>query len=383
MVTVLTPNQINRTFQLRMGLLGKSAFPTSGDADEPPQIVTPDMPEKPNLHGGKKPHQFTMDEQEYTALYSEGSALYQRKEYARAIEAFSKANDITVDKPNPNILIDRADCYIQIGQPELALADVNKVLTESKNNPRAILTKAEAYFSMGEFEFALVFFERGLSIRKDMSGFRDGVTKAKHAILDAIHGENVFQPNPNYATSRPRKPLVQTRELPQEDQEQTSEEALQKKQQDYQKLLPEKVPPLASTEEKENYLGELSLDYDFLRELQSELNDPQYQSKEGEKENEEMKKIVDSTLQYLQQRGAFWSQQGRKDAEEEQNNKSATKSREATANKSKSATITSPKKTRTSEQRATRTSKNQQPHYEMSKLQQYESKYPSKTQKEE
>ena len=382
MVSVLTPSQINRTFQLRMGLLGKSAFPPSGDPDEPPTVVMPNMPEKPNLHGGRKPHQFTMDEQEYTALYSEGSALYQRKEYARAIEAFSKANDITVDKPNPNILIDRADCYIQIGQPELALADVNKVLSESKNNPRAILTKAEAYFSMGEFEFALVFFERGLSIRKDMSGFRDGVTKAKHAILDAIHGENVFQPNPNYATSRPRKPLVQTRELPKEEHESSPDEQTQQ-QQDYSKLLPEKVPPLASTEEKENYLGELSLDYEFLRELQSELNDPQYQSKEGEKENEEMKKIVNSTLQFLQQRGAFWSQQGRKEESTESNEDgNKTRSRGNTA-KSKSGTLSSPKGTTTSEKRASRTTKGQQPHYEMSKLQQYENKYPSKTKKEE
>ena len=378
MVTVLTPQQLNRTFKLRMGLLGKSAFPVSADSDEPPQIILPDLPGKPQPLGDKKTRQYTVDEQEYTALYSEGSALYQRNEYARAIEAFSKANDINVDQPNPNILIDRADCYIHIGHPELALEDVNKVLSENKNNPRAILTKAEAYFSMGEFEFALVFYQRGLNIRKDMSGFKDGIAKSRHAILDAIRGENVFQPNPNYATSRPRKPLVETRSLPPQETDEPKEET--KPQKDPTKLLPEKVPPLASTDEGENYLGELTLDYQFLEELQSELNDPDLNTeKDGEKEDAEIKKIVSGALDYLKQRGAFWSQQGKKaPAPTEKTSGNATN---RSATKSPSASQSLKKSTKT--KRDATVSKSQKPHYEMSKLQQYESKYPSKKNEEQ
>ena len=61
-------------------------------------------------------------------------------------------------KEDPNILIDRADCYIQVGQPEDAIRDVDTVLKDNEKNPKAILTKAEVYFSIGDFEFALVFF---------------------------------------------------------------------------------------------------------------------------------------------------------------------------------------------------------------------------------
>ena len=90
MVSILTPQQLNRTFQLRMGLLGKSAFPASGDSDEPPQIAVPNLPGKPGPLGGRKARSYTVDEQEYAALYSEGSALYQRNENARAKKHFRK-----------------------------------------------------------------------------------------------------------------------------------------------------------------------------------------------------------------------------------------------------------------------------------------------------
>lgn len=368
MVSVLTKSQLNRTFQLRMGLLGKSAFPSSGDADEPAQITLPNLPGKPEPIGGKKARQYTVDEQEYAALYSEGTALYQRNEFARAIEAFSKANDLTVEKPNPNILIDRADCYIQIGMPELALADVNRVLSENKNNPRAILTKAEAYFSMGEFEFALVFYQRGLLIRKDMSGFKDGVAKAKHAILDAIHGKSVFQPNPNYALSRPRKAIIQTKTMSKAETEEVEEEE-KKPKADTSKLLPEKVAPLTSTDENEKYLGELSLDYEFLEEIKAELDDPNSCDKESEKEDNEIKKIVDGALDYLKQRGAFWSQQGKKSQAGGETSERSTKT------PTNEKTRKSPKA-----KRDATAAKSQQPHYEMSKLQQYENKYPDATQ---
>lgn len=361
MVSTLSNKQLTETFKKRMELLGKSAFGPTGD-EEDGGAAPVQKPKGRNLPKWTKEN---AQEQEYKALLSEGMALYRRNEYQRAIEAFTKASDQSPDNTDKEILIDRAYCYIQIGKPELALEDVNKVLQDQPKNPRAILMKAEAYFSMGEFEFALVFFQRGLSIRKDMSGFRDGVTKSKHAILDSINGEDLFQPNPNYATSRPRKPLVEVKERSAPPEDQPAEGDTQKKKEDVTRLLPEKVAPLQTTDSKSNFLGELSLDYEFLRELQSELeNSPQAvgeAAEHGKKEDEEIKKIVDDALDYLDQRGAFWSQQGRK---AEDDAKEGTKKRASTGSLKN--------ETKSSKQR---TSKSKTAHYEMSKIQQYEAKY--------
>ena len=354
MVSLLSNKQITQTFKKRMELLGKPATISTGEPGE--EVVKVET--KTN---GRKNEKWTREDianQEYKALLSEGMALYRRGEYHRAIEAFTQATEKSNDRQNENILIDRADCYIKIGNPEKALLDVNQVLSDysdkDKPNPRAILTKAEAYFSMGEFEFALVFFQKGLALRKDMSAFKDGVTKAKHAILDAINGKNLFQPNPNYAISRPRKPLVEIieRSLPKESDD--------NKQKDLAALLPEKVAPLSVTQEKQCFLGELSLDYDFLIELRSELSDPNRNELDdhGKKEDEEILKIVEDAIQYLDQRGAFWSQQGSKTLPQEM--------KEKTNKNSLTRTTESP------------TKKNKTAHYEMTKFQQYEGKYGNK-----
>lgn len=345
----------NQAYRLRLQytsqLLGKELVTRNPDDDEGEEVEA--QPKK------KVSNPITREkvlELEYKALVSEGSTLYRRNEYHRAIDAFTKALD--KQKDDPNILIDRANCYINIGQPEDALRDVNEVLAANPENPRAILTKAEAYFSMGEFEFALVFFQRGLAVRKDMSAFKDGVTKSKSAILDSINGEQPFQPNPNFALSRPRKALVQ---VPTDRKQTTTNTVTEQQLSETAKLLPENVLPLSSkaSEEQPSFLGELSLDYEYLCELREELS--QYQSQEGEcqekqgaKEDAEISKIVDDGITFLSQRGSFWAQQGSSEAAKEtQTMKRKTKSRSASK---------------------------QKPHYEMSKIEQYEAKYgtPSK-----
>ena len=260
--------------------------------------------------------------------------------------------------------------------------DIDNVLKNNPNNPRAILTKAEAYFSMGEFEFALVFFQRGISIRKDMSAFKDGITKCKSAILDSINGENLFQANPNYAISRPRKALVQVskdksaeeKSNPQQDEEKLLQT---------QALLPEKVVPLTASADKNLYLGELQLDYDYLLELQEEVTNTGTEDEYSKKEDEQISKVVADAILYLDQRGAFWCQQGgNKDNKDdasaaqskilqitgEKNNRGSTRSSQKLA----SNASRSPAASASKGQRSGKTA-----HYEMSKIQQYEAKYGS------
>jgi tetratricopeptide (TPR) repeat protein len=343
----------NKTYEERLKhtshLLGKDQEVTK--IDEETGEVT--IVKKKNT--GKPITKEDAQQLEYKALVSEGATLYQAKEYRRAIEAFTQAMER--QKDDYSILIDRANCYIGIGQPEDALKDVNNVLNHHKDDPRAILTKAEAYFSMGEFEFALVFFQRGHSMRRDIPGFRDGITKCRSAILDAISGEPVFQANPNFAESRPRKALV---EVPPED-DSTQKQADPEKLRKTAELLPEKVEPLSTASGQKEFLAELSLDYEYLLELKAEVLSTGTEEQLGKKEDEVILGVVEDALAYLEQRSAFWSQQGSSGADAQQGSPQGTKS-------SKGG---SPSKT-SKQAAASKTA-----HYEMSKIQQYEDKYGS------
>jgi tetratricopeptide (TPR) repeat protein len=285
---------------------------------------------------------------EYRAIVGEGRGLFHAKEYRRAIQAFTEAMEKS--KEDPNVLIDRANCYTRVGQPEDALKDIDLVLREHPTHARAILAKAESYFSMGEFEFGLVFFQRGASIRADIVAFRDGITKCKSAILDSINGIEPFQANPNFAVSRPREPLVP---VPPEAWEPKPEDA--EKKNATAALLPEKVEPLSSTVQVKDFLGELALDYAYLLELRQEVTDPAVEDEYGKKEDAQIAGVVNDALAYLEQRGAFWSQQGGGETEGESPKKSEVGS-----------------STRAS---ADRTTRSKTAHYEMSKIQQYEAKY--------
>ena len=128
---------------------------------------------------------------------------------------------------------------------------------------------------------------------------------------------------------------------------------------------------LQATENKENYLGELSLDYDFLIELQQELKSPQVNTtEERKKQNEEIGEIVSDAIEYLNQRGSFWSQQGTH-AKAENDDDDLDQTPKTTRTRTTRSPSASKKSARAQSSRGP-------PHYEMSKLQQYESRYPSK-----
>ena len=368
------PNE-NQAYKLRLEaarkILGKDQEIIKIDEETGEQVVV----KKKNLNPISREDAQNL---EYKALVSEGGTLYRAKEYRRAIDAFTLAME--KQKEDQNILIDRANCYIQVGQPEDALKDIDNVLRSHPNNPRAILTKAEAYFSMGEFEFALVFFQRGISIRKDMSAFKDGITKCKSAILDSINGENLFQANPNYAVSRPRKALVQISKDKSADLEKTNPQQDEEKLMQTQALLPEKVVPLTASADKNLYLGELQLDYDYLLELQEEVTNTGTEDEYSKKEDEQIAKVVADAILYLDQRGAFWCQQGGNKDNKDDASTAQSKIQQITGEKKTRGSTRSSQKLTASRTTAGSTSKGQRgktAHYEMSKIQQYEAKYGS------
>jgi tetratricopeptide repeat protein 25 len=76
-------------------------------------------------------------------------------------------------------LISRSKCYLQLGEPEKALADSETALGIDKNSIRAIYQKAEALYYLGKFEHSLMFFHRGLRLRPELANFRLGKKKLK------------------------------------------------------------------------------------------------------------------------------------------------------------------------------------------------------------
>lgn len=73
-------------------------------------------------------------------------------------------------------LIARSKCFLQLGEPEKALADSETALAIDKNSIRAIYQKAEALYYLGKFEHSLMFFHRGLRLRPELANFRLGET---------------------------------------------------------------------------------------------------------------------------------------------------------------------------------------------------------------
>jgi hypothetical protein len=208
-----------------------------------------------------------------------------------------------------------------------------------------------------------------------MIGFRDGVSKSKNAILDSINGEKAFQPNPNFAVARPRRPLIsmkKTTPLEVEDDDGVT----------LAEFLPEPVPPLTMTqEEKSSFLGELALDYDYLVELREEIiagSDDGY----GEKEDKKILAIVNDAMIYLNQRAQFWSQQGPPEPSPEKHEMSPdrTASRPGTTPRKTTTVRVTKVQSGAGSARRVRENSAEQAHYEMSKIQVYEAKYGVKSQ---
>ena len=380
----------NKAYQKRLEftgkLLGKNILPTIHDNND--DFETPRTePRYDHEYKGKPITHEQVQELEYKALSSEGHALLSRHDFSRAIKIFSQA--LELNKEDYNLYIERANCYIQVGDARSALLDVNTVLQVKPNDTRALLAKAEAFFSIGEFEFALVFFERGSFLRKDIHGFREGITKCKHAILDSINGEKTYQPNPNFSTSRIRKSLYSPRKKKQtttntpeiqenENHDEHNEHDKEEEQKTIAELLPEKVSPLSSNpQNKGNYLGELSLDYEYFLELKEEIQSLQEESNEEYQNSCEDKVILEcceETLFYLEQRSQFWEQQNGNDDTNLQPVSARTPSRRNKAIITKVTSTGLKNRPKTAIGTINTTSNKRIPLYETSRLQRYERK---------
>ena len=86
-----------------------------------------------------------------------GTALYQRGEYERAAGAFNYELSV---RPNKELLVKRALCFIAQGNPKYALTDLDEVLYEDPGHIHACLAKGAALIELGQYTYALRFLNR-------------------------------------------------------------------------------------------------------------------------------------------------------------------------------------------------------------------------------
>ncbi|KAG7504724.1 tetratricopeptide repeat protein 25 [Solea senegalensis] len=118
----------------------------------------------------------------FSTLVADGSWLFLKGEYKKAIESFTAA--LTLKPDEKSCYVGRSKCYLKMGQPENALRDAEASLKQDKTFFEGLYQKAEALYYMGEFEFALVFYHRGQKLRPQE--FRLGIQKAQEAIENSV-----------------------------------------------------------------------------------------------------------------------------------------------------------------------------------------------------
>lgn len=207
-------------------------------------------------------------------------------------------------------LIARSKCFLQLGEPEKALADAETALAIDKNSIRAIYQKAEALYYLGKFEHSLMFFHRGLRLRPELNNFRLG----NEANRTFISGKNNF----NYflGVQKTQEAIEATIGGCQQKVDQRALANLQKRDK-----TPPPPPPRESPAPSRNsmkvrtkeandrrqsraLLGELFIDKEYLENL---LKHPDL--KRADTKSENVSSYAKDAIAFLNTRQEFWRQQ--------------------------------------------------------------------------
>ena len=135
----------------------------------------------------------------YKGFLSQAMASVREENYETAIHHFT--NILKLDPKDNNVLIDRARCFHKLGKTQIALKDLDVVLSNDPNHARAILAKAEMLYDIGEYKSALSMYEDGYKKRNDMTAFAIGIEKTKKSI-ESSFSQTLIQPDTllDYAT---------------------------------------------------------------------------------------------------------------------------------------------------------------------------------------
>lgn len=189
-------------------------------------------------------------------------------------------------------LIARSKCYLQLGEPDKALADAETALENDKNSIRAIYQKAEALYYLGKFEHSLMFFHRGLRLRPELANFRLGVQKTQEAIEATIGGcqQKVDQRALANLQRREKTPPPLPRASPAPSKTSLSTKVRNKE--------------AFERRQSRKLLGELFIDKEYLENL---LKHPDL--KRADTKTENVSALIHQSITFLNTRQEFWRQQ--------------------------------------------------------------------------
>mmetsp|Transcript_2674 Transcript_2674/g.8053 ORF Transcript_2674/g.8053 Transcript_2674/m.8053 type:complete len:353 (-) Transcript_2674:431-1489(-) len=120
----------------------------------------------------------------WTTRKASGNELFQRGDFAKALEAYDAALDVCDPKNRPVLYTNRAACYLRLGRAERSVEACDKSLELDPTWPRAFERKAQALRVMGKLDEALAVLEEGIAKNPET---HDDLAKAKRELEDVIN----------------------------------------------------------------------------------------------------------------------------------------------------------------------------------------------------
>lgn len=276
--------------------MAKGKTPQTGTKGKPPKRKTSDA--------GSESSSKAPDAVSFEICQSEGNTFRGMGMYKKAVNSYSRA--LMMKPRHKSVLLARSQCYQQIGDNDLALADANDIVAQDAASVKGLLQKADVFYQMGQFEYSLMLYHRGYKLRPEIQGFRLGIQKSKEAIENSI-GENagikLEKKGDLSFFIEEQRPPNKRKDANQHHRQSTYQQ--QHLQQD--KKASHNKKRAASDKDKKTVkqlLGELYEDVTYLEGLLSESErTTQTQA------NAHVTDLASECLDYLDSRAEFWQQQ--------------------------------------------------------------------------
>ncbi|XP_065605159.1 outer dynein arm-docking complex subunit 4 [Cyrtonyx montezumae] len=228
----------------------------------------------------------------FPGFMSEGTLLYRRGEYGKALSCFNNALQLRAGDKHG--LVARSRCHLRLGDMENSLKDAEASLQNDKMFSEGLYQKAETLYTMGDFEFALVFYHRGHKLRPERQKFRLGIQKSHEAIINCIG-------NPSSVKLENKEDLCF---ISRQAEGKKADQKLQIKLTKDQKCTKRQEPARNQKTERQ-LLEELYADKAYLEKLLKDEDLMKSVTKQGIK----VEDMVLSGIAYLDTRAEFWQQQ--------------------------------------------------------------------------
>ncbi|KAI9166640.1 DnaJ subfamily C member [Paramyrothecium foliicola] len=123
-----------------------------------PNGTSHDEPPAPPQHGSNPSSPILTPQDDAESYKAAGNRFFKEKNYAKAIEQYSKAVDLFPD--SATYLSNRAAAYMSNGQYEAALEDCSRAADLDQQNAKVLLRLARIYTGLGRPEEAMTTFSR-------------------------------------------------------------------------------------------------------------------------------------------------------------------------------------------------------------------------------